>query len=448
MKKILMLGFLAAAASPLLGQNPLSKDSRVGIPPFEVDFASFADTAAGKDRLEVYYKLRNIGFTFVKNDDRYRAGYELEISITGPDGREAASRNASEEFFVETYEQTQNRESYRVNATHFSLLPGSYKISVQVVDQISGKVSATTRKAELPDFNRGYLTVSDLELIGTFADSADLPVFKKTGRTVIPSVSRAFGAPDSFLHFYFELYPNRAGLPECELVYEITQRYHGTWSKKNEALQPEGRPEPRFAVLPIAHLPPGEYRLKLAVKESKKDMAKREAVFKVNWNWETALAHNFGEVLEILRYFSRESDLNNLKKAPSGKRRGAWQAFWAERDPTPVTRENEALEEFDRRVRFADAYFNHMGLPGWKTDMGKIYIRYGEPDQVDEDPTGLRNTNPHIDDFGRTNVARIRETGHPTQTWYYFSNRRAFSYEDVTGSGSWVLRPPLDGRRF
>src|SRR5262245_26884423 len=109
----------------LFGQNPLSKDSRVGIPPFEMDFASFADTAKGKTRLEVYYKLRNVGFSFVKKGSEYQAAYELEVSLEGEGGHEVASKRSSEEFTVSTYDQTKSMESYRLNGAHFSLKPGS-----------------------------------------------------------------------------------------------------------------------------------------------------------------------------------------------------------------------------------------------------------------------------------------------------------------------------------
>jgi GWxTD domain-containing protein len=448
MKKATLALLFSLTASILRAQNPMSKDSRVGIPVFEVDFSSFADSTSGKTRLEVYYKLRNAGFTFVKKEGEYRAGYELEIFVTGPDGREAASRRAREEFSVKTYDQTQSEESFRVNAAHFALFPDDYKVKVQVTDQASGEVSATSRKVHLPDYRRGPLAASGLVLIGDFADSAELPLFKKEGRTVIPSVSRIFGPPDSALNFYFEIYRNRDGLDSCQAAFEVTQRYHGTWVRETLRVALEKSPVPVFADLPVGQLPPGDYRLKLALREGKKELAHQEADFRINWNWKAALTHNFPDVLEILSYFSRESDLKTLKKAPPEKRAETWEGFWKERDPTPATEENEARREFERRVRFTDAYFSHMGLPGWKSDMGKIYIRYGDPDQVDEDPTGLRNTNPYVDDFSRTNTSRIRQTGHPTQTWYYFSVRRAFSFEDVTGHGSWVLRPPFDGRRF
>ncbi|MGA7925303.1 MAG: GWxTD domain-containing protein, partial [Candidatus Sulfotelmatobacter sp.] len=50
--------------------------------------------------------------------------------------------------------------------------------------------------------------------------------------------------------------------------------------------------------------------------------------------------------------------------------------FWLRRDPTPDTEENEYKEEHYRRIAYANEHFA-AGIPGWKTDRGRIYIMYG-----------------------------------------------------------------------
>jgi hypothetical protein len=261
MKKAILLTLFFA--SPLWGQNPLSKDSRLGIAPFEVDFASFADTS-GKSRLEVYYKLRNVGFTFLKKGSEYEAAYELEIEVQGPDGREAASKRGSEAFLAEDYNETQNPDNYRINAAHFLLYPGDYKVKINVRDQASGEASSTSRKVAVPDFKKPAFALSDLFLVGAFADSAELMLFKKAGRTLIPSITRAYGDPDTLLPFYFELYAGTAG-KSCLLTQEITQRYHGTWAVETSRVETGGKMISFLADLPVAGLPPGQYRLKVVL---------------------------------------------------------------------------------------------------------------------------------------------------------------------------------------
>jgi GWxTD domain-containing protein len=61
--------------------------------------------------------------------------------------------------------------------------------------------------------------------------------------------------------------------------------------------------------------------------------------------------------------------------------------FWFRRDPTPDTLENEFKEEHYRRMTYANEHFA-AGVPGWRTDRGRIYIMYGSPDQIDSHPSG------------------------------------------------------------
>jgi GWxTD domain-containing protein len=63
--------------------------------------------------------------------------------------------------------------------------------------------------------------------------------------------------------------------------------------------------------------------------------------------------------------------------------------FWLRRDPTPQTVENEFKEEHYRRIMYTVEHFSTVsGLPGWKTDMGRIYIMYGPPDELEIHPSG------------------------------------------------------------
>src|SRR5215813_8201401 len=63
------------------------------------------------------------------------------------------------------------------------------------------------------------------------------------------------------------------------------------------------------------------------------------------------------------------------------------EAFWQRRDPTPDTEENEFKEEHYRRIAYANEHFA-AGIPGWKTDRGRIYISFGPADEVETHPSG------------------------------------------------------------
>ena len=59
--------------------------------------------------------------------------------------------------------------------------------------------------------------------------------------------------------------------------------------------------------------------------------------------------------------------------------------FWQRRDIVPSTPDNEFRNRFEQRVWEATRKFSFTSKPGWKTDMGKIYILVGPPDEINAD---------------------------------------------------------------
>src|ERR1700683_3503334 len=87
------------------------------------------------------------------------------------------------------------------------------------------------------------------------------------------------------------------------------------------------------------------------------------------------------------------------------------EAFWQRRDPTPDTEENEYKEEHYRRIAYANEHFA-AGIPGWKTDRGRIYIMYGPADEVDSHPSGGTYERPMDEGGGETSTF-------PFEDWRY-----------------------------
>ncbi len=85
--------------------------------------------------------------------------------------------------------------------------------------------------------------------------------------------------------------------------------------------------------------------------------------------------------------------------------------FWLRRDPTPDTPENEYKEEHYRRIAYVNEHFG-AGIPGWKTDRGRIYIIWGPPDQIESHPTGGTYDRPQQEGGGTT-------TTYPWEDWRY-----------------------------
>lgn len=87
------------------------------------------------------------------------------------------------------------------------------------------------------------------------------------------------------------------------------------------------------------------------------------------------------------------------------------EAFWQRRDPTPDTEENEFKEEHYQRIAYANEHFP-AGVPGWKTDRGRIYIVFGKPDEIESHPSGGSYERPMEEGGGETSTF-------PFEDWRY-----------------------------
>ena len=85
--------------------------------------------------------------------------------------------------------------------------------------------------------------------------------------------------------------------------------------------------------------------------------------------------------------------------------------FWLRRDPTPDTEENEFKEEHYRRIAYANEHYAS-GIPGWRTDRGRIYIQYGPPDEIEAHSSGGSYNRPMSEGGGETETF-------PFEQWRY-----------------------------
>jgi GWxTD domain-containing protein len=110
--------------------------------------------------------------------------------------------------------------------------------------------------------------------------------------------------------------------------------------------------------------------------------------------------------------------------------------FWLRRDPTPDTQENEYKEEHYRRIAYANEHFAS-GIPGWRTDRGRIYIQYGPPDENDSHPSGGTYERPREEGGGTTQTF-------PFEQWRYryiegIGENVIIEFVDPTQSGEYRM---------
>jgi GWxTD domain-containing protein len=129
---------------------------------------------------------------------------------------------------------------------------------------------------------------------------------------------------------------------------------------------------------------------------------------------------------------------NNLKN--DDEREQFIEQFWFRRDPDPDTDVNEYREEYYQRIAYANEHYTS-GIPGWKTDRGRIYIMFGKPDEIESHPSGGSYDRPAWEGGGTTST-------YPFETWWYrylegVGSDVEIEFVDPTGSGEYrIARSP------
>jgi GWxTD domain-containing protein len=166
----------------------------------------------------------------------------------------------------------------------------------------------------------------------------------------------------------------------------------------------------------------------LTEKERKKKEAQLKKELETPWRkW----------LNEDVTYIITDEERKAFKGLNTDEERESFvEQFWLRRDPTPDTIENEYKEEHYRRIAYANEHFPS-GIPGWKTDRGRIYITYGPPDEINAHPSGGSYDRPDAEGGGTTST-------YPFEDWRYryiegIGNDINIEFVDTTMSGEYHM---------
>jgi GWxTD domain-containing protein len=166
--------------------------------------------------------------------------------------------------------------------------------------------------------------------------------------------------------------------------------------------------------IPASSFPNNRYQL--IIKEGENGQIVSEGNFQTLWlNMPTSLL-SLNVAIDMLRFIVDEQTFNNISAGSRSEREQNFRKFWDQRDPTPKTVFNELMAEYYRRIDYAYENFSSQALPGYETDQGQVYIKFGAPRNVER---------------------KFPPEGATTEIWYY--PNRQFIFKATTGFGDFKL---------
>jgi len=427
---IFLLSFITI--SSIESQTFLNKFSNRSVKPVWIDYAVFTTNKPKIFRLEVYYQFFNASLNFQNVGNEFIAEYEVTLDVLGKDDKLFGAYNQVNKIKVDSYSKTNSLSDFRTNQVNFILPEGKYEIILDLFDLNTKFVQSVSEKINIKRNKSNHPSLSDIELIQAVQNATDSgSIFTKGTYDMIPSLTHQIGSDDDpRLQFYFEIYQGKK--PRDSVIVEVSLKHfmRAMQYKDTVTVSFDGKDKiNQYREIKMELLPPGEYELIVKLLgERRRRLSIESKDFNLIWSQKAILKHDYNSVVNQIELIATRSEIETLEKAVTYENRvEAYNEFWKKRDPTPGTSANESQREFYRRITIANQYFTHLNHPGWKTDRGRIYITYGQPDQVDDFPMVLDEV--------------------PKQVWIYYKDERykRFEFIDQNNDGNYWLAYPYDG---
>ena len=409
---VLILSALGHVAS-----GALTRAWGLDLPPLRSDRPPYftADVAISIDRdtrpaMSVSITVPYPELQWLRLPNRYVAGAEFTV-VFEPSGAGRLYGDVWERrIAVGDFSSTRSMNSTLVERRSIQVPPGRYQVRISVRDVNADQGSTTRDRLTVPDYSKLPVGFADLEL--GVVDSSG--VFS-------PISTRQFGLNVQRIAARTALFDRRPG-PWPRIV---PLRYKILDDQGQEILSGTQNASLAQSADPVV-IRPGTSDLFIGSYLFEVDLVEGRSRWRVDRSFEVEESgppqgRDFDRILGPLLYIADPDEIEYLRNLPAEARARGWEDFWRRRDPSPETDRNEAMLEFFRRLRYAEQHFQGFG-PGWRSDMGRIYIKLGPPDQVENRPPALGSPQLEI--------------------WYYKQPYRRLVFVDREGFGRYILSDP------
>ncbi len=391
----MVFSVLASAQTPV--------DINLGKPVFEKSVGFFPSENRPNTDIEVYLSIPFGGLQFVRTTDFYTASFTVLVVLFK--GKELITKvERVDTVSVSTFAETGSPVATRPRPFILADVPGGeYSLQISTRDRESGAEYSEKTKITVPAFpddNKPYFS----------------SVVLLYGEPLSPCIKSYYPASESLFYKLEVLSPESL----CGDAIRGIKNENEVFIADTVVIQASG------GIIDLSGsfvFPENARELVLFAKVrcNGKIVAETEKKLIISAGDYFLTAATPKEAIDQLGLIGTDREIRELEDAfetEPEKLGSLIDSFWKSRDPTPSTETNEVKEEFYRRLAIANERFEGI-TEGWRTDRGKIYIIYGEPDEIDRHPFDL---------------------GYRAyEVWYYFNPRRTFYFEDRIGDGTYEL---------
>lgn len=339
----------------------------------------------GTADVDIYVSVPYQSMEFQELDQRYAAQYKLHIVIRDLLGRRMADTTLTRSMLTDSYVLARGSGGQSDNnVSRFELKPSTYRYEITVNDAFSH------REYSISD----SIVVRDLSLTPSMSTPLYLSQIEQRGDryAITPYIGYLMWNPEASLFAFFQVY-----------VDELPQRVAFSWTieaKDGRYLGRglgapttiDSRTSQHFLPLRLQEKGlPADYTLKVEMHpvegvdvDTTITLASSTKPYIIPRSLAGVVLSDMDLAIKQLAYVADQDQIDLMLAAPdAAERQFRFEEFWKGLDPTPQTVRNEAFEEYYQRVATANKRFKSYA-DGWLTDMGRVFIIFGEPGTTDQ----------------------------------------------------------------
>ena len=384
----------------------------------------YTDLVPFLEGVEITYEIPYDQLQFVTDEEGYLTRFNFVVIFEDEKGEIVKSDFWERSFKIKDYEETQLRSESILGEVSIRTPPGSYRLITRVEDLNSS----------FGGVHHDLIQVSDLRKTTMKGFASSGIKFLKVDEDSLnfhPNPRRSYEEKEGVV-FLFEVYDTqRDDIMALWKIEDMTRKVVQQGERrieKEDWVPLEGiNGNPKFfksrVIVQNKELSKGgEYLLLLEIgKKSEGNDSTSKFIETRSFTLDYSpfvTQESYLDRITLMEYITTPEEMETLKSATPEERKKIYREFWKKHDPTPMTERNEAEEKYFQRVEIANEKFRPPE-EGWRSDRGRILIKFGPPDEIREQPFSVA-TNPY-------------------EIWYYYGPNYKFIFSDEHGIGKYAL---------
>lgn len=383
---------------------------------FYADPLVFYDKDSSNGRLDLYLEIPYDGIQFKKNSStkELTANVSYTVKVTDETNQTVLNETYTDNISVPSADAKTYKDDSKYIVQTFPFNIGSYSSTITFKDNNSKNELSKNYNFKVIDNSTNELFTSDMMIVSNYEIEAS------GKKKITPSVNNNLGVLKNF-YIFFEIYNKTSAAQDVNYSYLVTDNKNNPVVLKSTKYTLNPGVNKIIEKLSTDNIMIGDFKLELKDNASSKILETKNITNR--WTDFPIAIKDIDVALVQLQYIATSEEMDALRSAKTNlEKEKKFIEFWKKKDPSPTTPRNELMIEYYNRIKIANERYSHYS-EGWRTDMGMVFIIYGNPSSIDRHP--------------------FENQTKPYEVWDYYDINRQFVFVDDSGFGDYRLITPI-----